>query len=418
MVTGGYSEKLLNIVLRTLTLGVRFLFIIGLARFADPATVGHFGLFVATISYAMLFAGLDFYTYANREVARAPAQSRGGMLRSQATLSIAVYVLVLPLLIWLLLKLDWPLVMLWWFVPILLLDHINQEIYRLLVTLSQQVWASIILFLRQGSWGLVLIGTMVVAPQTRDLSYILPAWAIAGLVAAALGVWRLRQLKMGSWRVPFDWAWVRKGLAISGGFLIATLALRATQTIDRYWLEALTDVQTLAAYVLYFGIAAALIMFLDAGVFAFAYPTLIRLYHEDRVREASRVVRIALLQTVIVTSSFALISWLVLPYLLAWIGNPVYSDQLALYAWLLGAMILNALGLVPHYALYAKGHDRPIIISHILGLVTFVATSYAFSFGQPNFAIPIGLVASFLVILISKAIAYLNCVRGLEHTFR
>ena len=115
--------------------------------------------------------------------------------------------------------------------------------------------------------------------------------------------------------------------------------------------------------------------------------------------------------TVLLSSLFALVSWLALPYLLTWIGNPLYSNAIYLYPWLLLAVVLNALSMVPHYALYARGQDKPIIHCHLAALVVFVVSTWALSTLVSILAIPIGLALAFLVILTWKSLAYRSLCR-------
>lgn len=52
------SPPVINLGLPGLTLGTRFLLIFALAKFLSPAEVGLYGLFTATIGYALYFVGL------------------------------------------------------------------------------------------------------------------------------------------------------------------------------------------------------------------------------------------------------------------------------------------------------------------------------------------------------------------------
>jgi hypothetical protein len=79
------------------------------------------------------------------------------------------------------------------------------------------------------------------------------------------------------------------------------------------------------------------------------------------------------------------------------------------------AVTINGVGLVPHYALYATGHDRPIIQSHIVALFAFVIATWLFSTTYPALAVPIGINFAFLVILAWKTIAYLR-LESADHT--
>lgn len=401
-----HSERLLNIALRSVTLGTRFLFIFFLAKYLDPASVGYYGLFSAAIGYALYFVGLDFYTYVTREILKAPNAQRGQMLKSQAALSGVLYVALFPVALVFLDQAGWPGQLPWWFFPLLLLEHFNQELSRLLIALSEQIAASVILFVRQGSWAIAAVVLLSFHTPSRNLDTILALWAIAGVAAAAMGIWKLKKLNMGGWRSSVDWKWIKKGIAISGAFLLATLAIRGVNTFDRYWLEALGGIDMVAAYVLLLGVAGTIMTFLDAGVLAYAYPALIQHHHSNEQAQARSRVRLVIWQTAALSVAFALISWLLLPYLLRWIGNPVYIESAHLYPWLLLATVLNALGMAPHLGLYAQGHDKPIVYSHGTSLVFFVGTTWLLSDRFGPMAVPLGLNLAFALILVWKSLAY------------
>lgn len=401
-----YAERILNIGLRSATLGTRFLFIFFLAKYLDPASVGYYGLFTAAIGYALYFVGLDFYTYVTREILKAPNDQRGQMLKGQAALSGVLYVVLFPFAVFFLSQSGWPGQLPWWFFPILFLEHFNQELSRLLIALSEQITASVILFVRQGSWAIASVLLLNVHAPSRNLETVLALWAAAGIAAAAMGIWKLKRLRISGWRAPVDWRWIKKGIAISGAFLLATLAIRGVNTFDRYWLEALGGIDMVAAYVLLLGVAGTLMTFLDAGVFAFAYPALIQHHHKHEQARARARVRQVLWQTAILSVAFALVSWLLLPYLLRWIGNPVYLESAHFYPWLLLATVLNALGMAPHFGLYAQGHDKPIIYSHGASLVFFVVATWLFSDHFGPMAVLLGLNLAFALILVWKSLAY------------
>jgi len=405
------ATKALNLGLRSATLATRFMFIFFLAKYLDPADVGYYGIFTATVGYVLYFVGLDFYTYVSREIGQASAARRGQLLKGQAALSALLYLAFLPIAVWLLSVTGWPDYLVWWFVPILILEHINQEVSRLLIALSEQLASSVILFLRQGSWALVVVALMSFNASSRNLNAVMGLWMIAGIFAASAGVWKIRKLNARGWSMPVDWAWVKKGVRVSIAFLIATLALRGVQTFDRYWLEMLGSVEVVAAYVLLLGVASTLLIFLDAGIFAFAYPALIQHNHSGDTESSRKQVKRLLFQTLGISLVFGLVSWTALPYFLDWIGNPIYKNALPWYPLLLSAMTINALGMVPHYALYAKGVDRPIVLSHIFGLFGFLVSTWLLGDVFSAIAVPIGLNIAFLIILVWKAAAYFSVIK-------
>ena len=401
-----YSGRALNVLLRAVTLASRFLLIFFLARFLEPAQLGLYGLLAATIGYSLYLLGFDFYTFTTREIIKRERNEWGGLLKDQAALSLVLYAVFIPLLSLIFIQELLPWRFAGWFFALLVLEHLNQELSRLLVALSQQIQASLVLFLRQGTWAIAVAALMAVVPETRSLDYVFGAWTISGLIAVSVGFYRLSQLQLGGWQKHIDWRWIAAGLKVSIPFLIATLAIRGVFTLDRYWLQSLGGLEVVGAYVLFMGISGALMSFLDAGVFAFSYPGLIGAYQNKQPTLFSRSVRTLLVQTLIFSVGFAAVSlWLLSP-LLSWLGNSLYLAQQNLYPWVLLAMVLYALGMVPHYALYAQGHDRPIIHSHIASLVLFTIATWLFSQRWPLLAVPLGLCTAFFLILVWKTWAF------------
>lgn len=392
-----------------MTLGARFLFVFLLAKYLDPAAVGYYGLFTATVGYALYFVGLDFYTYVTREIIKTPNDQRGSLLKGQAALSGGVYLVFLPIAFVFLHQAGWPRNLVWWFFPILLLEHFNQEMSRLFVALSEQITASLILFVRQGSWAIAIVAFMAWDANFRHLNAVMALWACSGVAAAAMSIWKIRRMRMGGWQMHIDWLWIKKGIGISTVFLMATLALRGVQTIDRYWLEALGGIEIVGAYVLFLSVAGSMMVFLDAGVFAYAYPALISLSQNQQYEVARAKVWQIFLQTLALSAAFGVVSWLLLPYLLTWINKPAYTSALGMYPWLLMATIMNAISMAPHYALYARGFDRTIIFSHLAALPVFVLFTWGFSnFSKAHapMAVPFGINISFALIFVWKSVAY------------
>lgn len=79
-----------------------------LAKFVDPTRVGYYGLFTASIGYVLYLVGFDFYTYATREIIRAPAEQRGAMIKGQMALLGGLCLAVLLGSLAVLGMADWP----------------------------------------------------------------------------------------------------------------------------------------------------------------------------------------------------------------------------------------------------------------------------------------------------------------------
>ncbi|MCE0460219.1 MULTISPECIES: lipopolysaccharide biosynthesis protein [Pseudomonas] len=396
-------SQLTNIAIRGLTLVSKFLLIFFLARFLEPGELGVYGLLAATVSYSLYFLGFDFYTYSTRELLKRDRKEWGGLLKAQGALTLVLYVVFLPLLTLIFIGGLLPVSVIGWFFALLVLEHLTQELGRLLVAVSDQLYASLVLFFRSGIWAVLVAGMMWGVPKTRDLDVVLGAWVLGSLVALSLGFSRVWRMRLSGWQQEIDWAWVLKGLKLAFALLIATLAIRALFTLDRYWFGHLAGLDALGAYVLFMGISMALISFLDAGVFAFIYPGLISAHQQGNAAGFRSGMRRLLLQTISFSCIFSVAGLLAVGPLLLWLDRPLYSAQQGLFVWILSATVLYAVGMVPHFGLYAQGHDRPIIHSHIVSLIVFVLATWIFAQFWPQLAVPLGLCISFFFVLCWKA---------------
>lgn len=399
-------NRLINIALRGITLASKFFLIFFLARFLEPAELGLYGLLTATIGYALYVLGFDFYTFTTREILKRGRDEWGGLLKDHGALSLALYAIFLPLLSLVFIKGLLPWRIAGWFFALLIVEHMTQELGRLLTAISEQLLASIVLFLRSGVWAVAVTALMFIRPEVRSLEIVLSAWTIGGVIALLLGIFRLNRLGIGGWHKKIDWNWIWKGLKIAIPLLLATLAVRGVFTLDRYWFGSLAGLDVLGAYVLYMGICNALMSFLDAGVFAFIYPGLISAYNKQDSAAFRQGIRKMLIQTLILTATFAMIAIVLIDPLLNWLDKPLYLEHKNLFQWLLLATLLYAVGMVPHFALYAQGQDRPIIQSHIASLICFIPATWLASAHWPYLAVPLGLCTAFALILLWKTWAY------------
>lgn len=403
-----YMLRIVNIGLRCLTLGSKFLLIFFLARFLEPEELGLYGLLVATVGYVLYLLGLDFYSYSTRELLKHDKGEWGGLLKSQAALTMILYGIFLPLLLLIFVSGSLPWWMAGWFFVLLILEHLNQEAMRLLITASEPFWANIVLFLRQGAWALIGVAAMFLDGAMRNLEFVMAAWTLGGLLALLLAIWRLVLMGTAGWQRQVDWRWITQGIKVALPLLIATLAVRGLFTFDRYWLESLAGLEVLGAYVLFIGLANAMGAFLEAGVFAFIYPGLIKACQQADTAAFRLGMRKLWQQTVMLIAVFCLLAMTVIDWLIDWLDRAVYRESVGLFPWVLLAMALYQLSMIAHYGLYAQRRDGAIIGSHIAALLAFMPATWILLDHWPDLAVPIGLCAAFSLMLVWKTLAYIR----------
>lgn len=398
--------RAINVVLRSATLISKFLLTFFVARYLSPSDLGLYGLVAASIGYALFFVGFEFYMYTTRELINLPRIHWGGKLRDQFVFYAFTYFFSLAFILmvfgggWL------PWSYFWLFLALLLLEHFAQELNRLLVVMSDQLFASTVLFIRSGLWCLVAMGYMWLVPHHRNVAVILWAWVAGGLLACSLGLWRISRVGVAWPSVCIDWSWIRRGATVALPFLLATLAMRGLFTFDRYWIKSIAGLEILGVYVFYIGIANAIVSFVDSGVFVFMYPKIITDAKQRKIQSYRYNMKMFIVQILFVYFLVSIVSILSIEYVYRWIADPIYKENIIIFYWLIASIGLFCAGLVPQVGLYAFDKDRPIAVSHVLGFFLFMLIVWVSS-GEIGFmSVPYALFVSLLFVLIWKTVAY------------
>ena len=396
--------KLINIFLRCTTLLSKVFLFLFLAKYFAPDQLGLFGLIMVSIGFSVYAVGFDFYTYSTRELLKYDIIDWGNFLKSQCSLHIVLYLITFPLLLTLFFFhiLPWSIVFL--FFIILFFEHLTIELSRLLITLNLQINSSIVIFFRSGFWCIVISLLMIFFEKFRTLEYVLLSWIFSLILGFVVALFFLSKNKISGWNKKIKYKWIFKGLKIAIPLLLSTLTIRAIFTIDRYWIDFLLGPELLGVYVLFIGFVSSINTFMEAGVFSFSYPVLVKSYNRNEKKIYNNEFKILKKNTIILGVVSVLIALIVIKPILNFIDKPIYFENIFLFYWLLIAIFIYILSMIPHYVLYSQGFDKIIIKSHFIAFITFMIVTWFMSKNYLDYAVPLGLISSFCFILIYKTI--------------
>lgn len=399
-------KRFTNIFLRGLSMGSRFILVFALAKLLTPAEVGLFGLMMATVSFMVLLLGGDYYTYSQRELLARPVGQWSFVIQHQIKAQLILYAILLPAQIFIFIFgfMDWRYV--FYFFVLLVLEHIAQEINRLLIAMHKQLIASLILFIRMGSWVLVVIPLMFFYDEYRNLGSVYFSWMIGSAIAIIFGVFVISKAIPVWDKEPTDYRWLKKGFKIGGMFLVASLCFRGLLTFDRYAVENLGSLETLGVYVFYIGIVMGLYNFLDPAIFSFLYPKMLQSYQRHEKSNFHKIFRELVLSTILVSIFLAVIIWFLTPYIIRWIDKPIYTGNLTSLVYLIAAGFTYAVGHIPHYALYAMKRDKWIVAAHISAIIIFFIALAGFQLNNSIQTVSLALFVAFGWMGLVKAIGY------------
>ena len=394
--------RAINLGMRLGALAAKLGLVLSLAVFLPASEVATFGLVTSVIVLGVYSVGLDFYTYANRELSRAEPGARGSIIRTQWSLYLVAYVALTAVAGILVASTEFPAWLIAWIVPLIVVEHQAQEVNRILVTIDDQLAASAIMFVRSGLWGLLSMALFVFFEDARHVNVVFVAWLTCSLAAVILGVARLhRRGALVGFRGRSVMS-VRRGLIVALPFFVGTLAINLTFTVDRFLVGVLVSADALAAYTVFITLAGALRSILDAGVFAFSLPQMLKTGRTADASALQGLLRRVSWETAAICGGALLLSVIPGMWLVAAILGPVYVENFWMLPLSVMGMGLFCLTTPPQQVLYARDRDMPILVSNLLGLTAFVAVALGFA-PITSLCVPIGLVVGMSIALVIKA---------------
>lgn len=368
---------MINLALRGITLGSKFLLSIYLVKFLSLEANGEYGIFVATISMLTYVLGLDFYSFNNREILQENSLESGKKIKNQFFLFTLVYLLVLPLLyvFGLFDFIGEKYILL--FYLILIFDHISIELYRLLVVFSKPIQANMNLFLRTGIWILVLIFAWHNHfEDLKNLNSVFNLWLLGSFISVIYSIFSLSTVGVNiPWKEKIETKWILKGLKIALPFFIATLSYKIIQFADRYMVEFYLGTKQTGIYYFFSNISMLIETFVQTTVVMIYSPKLIASLKKDKPFQIDIFKNFS--KEIIIYSVVAVASVCAIIYPLLHVveKTELFLSISVFFVMVITRFIFN-ISLIYHFKLYVGKKDRVIMTSTLVAVLFNISLNF------------------------------------------
>ncbi|WP_422082727.1 polysaccharide biosynthesis C-terminal domain-containing protein [Ulvibacterium sp.] len=363
-----------NIFLRGITLLSKFVFIIFLGKYSiDETNLGIFGLLATTIALLIYVLGFDFYVFNTREILASKKEAYAERIRNQMFFHLIAYLVVIPISLFLVFRLNFiPLEYFWVFVVLLLSEHLGQELYRLFTTLEKSVVANGILFIRSGLWVWIVLFDFFWLGNDIDLRNYIRIWTMTSLLSFFIfGIFLVRTIEIKKVRYfPPDWKWIGAGINTAGVFFIGSLSFQVIQFSDRYMIDFFYGKKLVGIYTAFAQFTNAIDVFAFSAITMVAYPKLVKSFKEKKKYEETKTIFSK--QLIGLSLILILAVGLVGPVILGFLDKEAILDELDTFYVLLGGVFLLIVSNIFHYDLYVKKMDAIILKVALAGMVTNV----------------------------------------------
>jgi O-antigen/teichoic acid export membrane protein len=368
-----YKSNILNILLRLVSMISRFVLLLYIAKYFTAYDLGVYGIFVITISYSLYLVGLEFHRYSQRILLGKDYSLWKQIIKNQMIFYLISYIFFFPLLFLIFFYNLLSKEFIVYFYLILLLEHITQEISRLLVTMKKPLEANIMTFVKVGLWVYIVTAIMYSNKNLNKLETIWITWIIGDVLSLFVGYFFTKELKWKEiMRSKIDIVLLKKGFLVSLPFIVVILANRGIFTLDRYSINYYFGKDLVGVYTFYIGIANAIQTFIDAGVIMYLYPKMIEAFNKKDFKNYIKYKKEMLRGIVIMFIIIVLFIYLFIDYVLIYINKDLFFKNINVLWVLCLSGFLMSIGIVYDHSLYAKEKDKVLMNNSLFTIIIFL----------------------------------------------
>ena len=402
------NPSIWNLFFKFLTMGAKLLLSTFVLVFISTEDFGIYVIIAKTLTIAIILLGFDFYTYSQRDILQGDTHEQGNKIRDQFVFYFINYLIFLPLFYLLFVFERVSIEYIFWFYALLVLDHLSQEIYRILLVFKRPIVASALFFIKVGVWILPLFALWMLGyDNLKNIKSILMFWTAFELLSIFFGLLFIKKLPFTiNFTKEVNWDWVKKGVIICFPFFIGTIASNVIEFADIYMIKAHFgkngDFQN-GIYGFFVNMGNIVQMFVQSAILIVFAPKLIESFSEDKTKYNKLHMQMTK-QNIFASFLFAIVVFVFIYPLIKFLGKTEIESHYSLIFILVGAKVLFNISMIYHYHLYVRHYDKKIMITMIIAAIVNVVLNI--------FLIPIygiygaayATLASFILILILKFI--------------
>ncbi|MFT7156548.1 MAG: O-antigen/teichoic acid export membrane protein, partial [Parvicella sp.] len=228
----------INLFLRFSSLAGRFLLIFLITKFLSIEDLGVFGIINTSIALGVFLIGFEYHNYHTRKLLQIEFSEVPSKVRDQFGFHLVCYILIIPILYLFFISELIPSYLFFLFALVLFLEHMGQEIYRILLAFGNIIEGNIVLFIRSAVWVLVLLIYWMDSETVPNLNHLFLLWSFGALISLTLGLFWMHRNNLINFNTgAMDINWILNGIKVSKFFFISSLSFKIVEYSDRFFID-------------------------------------------------------------------------------------------------------------------------------------------------------------------------------------
>ena len=404
------KEKLYNLTIRGSATIIKLAFTLFLGSIFTESEFGLYSLIISSIYISLILIGFDVYLDCNRKIIQKEEPKEQAFILNNQLASYIPFYFLFSIVIFFIPERIIPKEFIFLFFSVSIIEHLNSEIFRLLLALRKTVIANLLFFIRNGLWPLVILVLYYFNFQF-NISILLSYWLYASILALIIGLIFLRK------KYKLDLSLIDKKTIIASYkyafiFFIGTIAYKIVEFSDRYFIDYYLDKESVGVYSLYSQFGSVLNTIIFTIVISIGYPKLLKAIYSNNLKQIIKERNNMLMEIVIISILTLLGGYLLLDTLLVIIDKPLYFKFNYLFYLVIISNIIFNLSYVYHFIMIGYKKDFKITILTLIGAAINIILNIILIQKHGIIGAIFSKTFAFLFILISKYLVQDKLISG------
>ncbi|MBC8399224.1 MAG: polysaccharide biosynthesis C-terminal domain-containing protein [Flavobacteriales bacterium] len=359
------KEKFYNLVIRGSAIIVKLAFTLFLGSVFTESEFGLYSLIISSIYISLILIGFDIYLDCNRKIIQKENQKDQAFILNNQLAAYIPFYLLFSIIIFFIPERIIPKDFIFLFFSISIIEHLNSEIFRLLLALRKTVAANLLFFIRNALWPLVIL-VLYYFNFKFTISILLSYWLYASILALIIGITFFKK------KYKIDLSLIDKKTIIASYkyafiFFIGTIAYKIVEFSDRYFIDYYLDKESVGVYSLYSQFGSVLNTIIFTIVISIGYPKLLKAIYTNNLKLIIKERNYMLIEIVIISVLTLCGGYLFLDTILDIIDKPLYLEYNFLFYLIIISNIIFNISYVYHFIMIGYKKDLKITILTLIG---------------------------------------------------
>ena len=317
------KEKIHNLTIRGGATLIKLAFILFLGSIFTEIEFGIYSLIISSIYISLTLIGFDIYIHCNRKIIEKENQKdQNSIINNQLAAYIPFYI-IFSITLFFIPERIIPKEFILLFFSISILEHINSEIFRLLLALRKTITANLLFFIRNGLWPLIIF-VLYYYDIHPKISILLSYWIYAEILALIIGLALLSKKYTINLRL-INRETIIQSYKYALIFFIGTIAYKIVEFSDRYFIDYYLNKESVGVYSLYSQFGSVLNTIIFTIVISIGYPKLLKSIYENNISQIKKERNQMFIEIIIISIITITGGYFILERLLETINKPLYS---------------------------------------------------------------------------------------------